>query len=75
VSAAGQLAAGTEAGTIAIDPGCNAPGQPCLGVPEIIRWCVLHHISYQIRDSGPYIVVLPSQRVLPSQILPAFSLG
>jgi 4-amino-4-deoxy-L-arabinose transferase-like glycosyltransferase len=75
VSSAGRLAAGTEAGTVAIDPGCNSPTEPCLGVPEIVRWCVLHHISYQIRDSGPYIVVLPSRRVLPTQILPAFSLG
>ena len=74
VSAAGEQAAGAEAGTIALDPGCNSPSQRCLEVPEIVRWCVMHHIGYQIRDSGPYIVVLPSKRVLPSQILPAFSL-
>ncbi len=74
VSTAGKPAAGAEAGTVAIDPGCNSPAQTCLSVPEIVRWCVLHHIPYKIRDSGPYVVVLPSRRVLPSQILPAFSL-
>jgi len=74
VSTAGQLEAGTEAGTVAIDPGCTAPGEACLVVPMIVRWCVLHDISYQIRYSGPYIVVLPSRRVLPNQILPFFSI-
>jgi 4-amino-4-deoxy-L-arabinose transferase-like glycosyltransferase len=67
-------AAGTEAGTVALDPGCTAPGQTCLSVPELARWCVEHHISYQIRYSGPYVVVLPSRRVLPSKILPAYGM-
>jgi len=74
VTAPGQLEAGTEAGTVAIDPGCTAPGDPCLVVPMIVRWCVLHHISYQVRYSGPYVVVIPSRRVLPTQILPAFGI-
>jgi len=74
LSTAKESDAGLEAGTVALDPGCTSVEQPCLTVPEIVRWCVLHRISYQIRDSGPYIVVLPSRRVLPNQILPAFSM-
>jgi hypothetical protein len=38
----------------------------------MVRWCVHHHIAYKIRDSGPYVVVIPARRVLPNQILPAF---
>jgi len=66
--------AGAEAGTVSLDPGCFAPGQACLDIPEIVRWCVIHRITYRMRDSGPYVVVMPSRRVLPNQILPAFSM-
>jgi hypothetical protein len=63
-----------EAGTTALDPSCLAPDQQCLLVPEIVQWCKVHHIGYTIRYSGPYIVVIPSQRVLPTQVLPFFGM-
>ena len=34
VSSAGRLAAGTEAGTVAIDPGCNSPTERASGCPR-----------------------------------------
>jgi len=74
VSPALELEAAVEAGTTALDPACVAPGQQCLLVPEIVQWCKAHHISYAIRYSGPYIVVIPSQRVLPTQVLPAIGM-
>ena len=74
VSPALELEAAVEAGTTALDPACVAPDQQCLLVPEIIEWCKAHHISYAIRYSGPYVVVIPSQRVLPTQILPAIGM-
>jgi len=63
-----------EAGTTALDPSCLAPDQQCLLVPEIVQWCKVHHIGYTLRYSGPYIVVIPSQRVLPTQVLPFFGM-
>jgi len=74
VSAAGDREAGMEAGTGELDPGCTLGGQPCLLPPDLVEWCVLHHIRYEIRRSGPYIVVLPARRVLPTQILPFFGI-
>ncbi|MGO9408838.1 MAG: hypothetical protein ACLP41_16405 [Acidimicrobiales bacterium] len=66
--------AAAEAGTTALDPSCLAPDQQCLLVREIVQWCKVHHIGYTIRYSGPYIVVIPSQRVLPTQVLPFFGM-
>ena len=43
-------------------------------IPEIVEWCEAHHISYSMRYSGPYVVVIPSERVLPSQILPYYGM-
>ncbi|MGO9582550.1 MAG: glycosyltransferase family 39 protein [Acidimicrobiales bacterium] len=72
--AANGRAASVEAGTSLLDPGCSGVGEPCLSVPDIVQWCVIHHISYAIRDCGPYVVVLPSRRVLPAEILPWFGI-
>ena len=66
--------AAVEAGTTALDPGCVRPDQQCLLIPEIVQWCEAHHISYLLRYSGPYVVVIPSERVLPTQILPYFGM-
>jgi hypothetical protein len=74
VNPALEREAAFEAGTPALDPGCVAPDQQCLLVPEIVQWCLVRHISYTMRYSGPYIVVIPSQRVLPTQILPFFGM-
>jgi hypothetical protein len=66
--------AADEAGTSALDPGCLVPTQACLTVPDITQWCIDHHIRYTIRYSGPYELVIPATRVLPSQILPFFGI-
>jgi 4-amino-4-deoxy-L-arabinose transferase-like glycosyltransferase len=75
VSTSGQLEAGTEAQTIIIDPGCNAPGEPCLVVPELEKWCTAHHIGYVAHTVGPYIVVIPSRRVLPEPMFRHYGIG
>ena len=74
VSSAGEREAGIEAGTPELNPGCILHGPPCLLAPDLVHWCALHHISYEIRYSGPYIVVLPARRVLPTQVLPFFGI-
>jgi hypothetical protein len=66
--------AAAEAGTAVLDPGCSSADEACLSVPEIVEWCVVHHITYVIRYSGPYVVVLPSRRILPGKILPWFGI-
>ena len=67
--------AAAEAGTSTLDPGCATPDTQCLLIPEIVAWCQAHHISYSMRYSGPYVVVIPSEaRVLPTQILPYFGM-
>jgi hypothetical protein len=66
--------AAVEAGTTALDPGCVAPGQQCLSIPEILEWCEARDISYSMLYSGPYVVVIPAERVLPTQILPYFGI-
>ena len=57
-----------------LDPGCSSVDEACLSVPEIVEWCVVHHITYTLRDSGPYVVVLPSRRVLPTEVFPFFAI-
>jgi hypothetical protein len=66
--------AAVEAGTTALDPGCVSPDQQCLLIPEMVAWCEAHDINYSMRYSGPYVVVVPSERVLPTQILPYFGM-
>ena len=66
--------AAVEAGTTALDPGCVAPGQQCLSIPEILEWCEAHDIICSMLYSGPYVVVIPAERVLPTQILPYFGI-
>lgn len=74
VNPALEQEAAVEAGTTALDPGCIAPDQQCLLVPEIVEWCDDHHIGYTMRYSGPYVVVIPSKRVVPTRILPFFGM-
>ncbi len=69
----GQAAA-AEAGTSVLDPGCSSVDEACLSVPELVEWCVVHHVTYALRDSGPYVVVLPSRRVLPTEVFPFFAI-
>ena len=71
VSPSREKEAAAEAGSSALDPGCTGPNQACLSAPELVDWCVVHHIGYTVRHR-PYEVVLPTRRVLPRQVLPFF---
>ena len=72
VTNSGQLAAGTEAQTVVLDPGCTVPQEPCLVAQDLIRWCLDHGITYELHTVGPYTVVIPDERVDPSAILRHF---
>ena len=74
VSTGRQACGGRRGGDGRHRPGLQLPGS---GVPERARDRPVVRSPphpYKIRDSGPYVVVLPSRRVLPSQILPAFGI-
>ena len=56
------------------DPGCVLAGQTCLVASQLEQYLQSHDIAYNTLVIGPYVVVLPASRVVPSEVFPEFNI-
>lgn len=65
---------GLETETAAIEPGCVAPGEPCLDPSAFEAYLLREHDPYQVLSAGDFVVVVPERQVRPLAVFLAFKL-